>query len=175
MRVLRATTIGALMLSLAVVYGCERQTQGPNLGEQVNESLERENLDHVNVDWDRDSNVVHLRGTVNTQAERQRAEQIANNAVGTTGTVLNELTVEGRDEEMAGDLDAGIRDRLNNLVENDQTLRERNIDFDVNNGMVKITGEVRSAAEKTRVEELAQNVPGVREVANALEVRQARR
>jgi hyperosmotically inducible periplasmic protein len=175
MRALRATTVGALMLSLVVVYGCERQPEGPDLREQVNESLERENLDHVTVDWDRDNNVVHLRGSVNSPAERQRAEQIANNAVGTTGTVLNELTVEGRDDEMAGDLDAGIRDRLNNLVENDQTLRERNIDFDVNNGMVKITGEVRTAAEKSRIEELAQNVPGVREVANALEVRQAQR
>jgi hyperosmotically inducible periplasmic protein len=175
MRVLRVPALAALVLSVAVSYGCDRQPEGPDVQERVSQSLQQANMDHVDVDWDRDANVVHLKGTVATADERQRAEQIASQAVGTSGTVLNELTVEGRDDEMAGDLDSGIRDRLQNLVENDPTFRDRNIDFDVNNGMVKITGDVRSAAEKNRIGELAQNVPGVRDVANSVEVRTGER
>lgn len=174
MRILRTPTLATLVLAGFVTVGCDRQPEQVDLQDQVNQSLERENLDHVDVTWDRDANVVHLKGSVDSADERQRAEQIANTAVGTGGTVLNELTVEGRQEDLADDLDSGIRERLQNLVDNDETMRAGNIDFDVNNGMVKITGEVGSAAERERIGQLAQNVPGVKDVANSLEV-EARR
>jgi osmotically-inducible protein OsmY len=37
--------------------------------------------------------------------------------------------------------------------------------------MVTITGEVASADEKTRVEQLAKAAPGVKDVANGLEIK----
>ena len=48
----------------------------------------------------------------------------------------------------------------------------RDINFDVNNGVVTIKGQVHSDAEKQRVEELAKSAPGVKEVANGLEINQ---
>ena len=45
------------------------------------------------------------------------------------------------------------------------------MNFEVANGMVVVKGWVRSAAERTRVEELAKAAPGVKDVANALEIK----
>jgi osmotically-inducible protein OsmY len=59
------------------------------------------------------------------------------------------------------------------MIDEDPELRDRDVDFDVNEGAVKITGEVRTEAEKQRVEEMVRGVEGVTDVANALEVRPA--
>jgi osmotically-inducible protein OsmY len=58
-------------------------------------------------------------------------------------------------------------------IERDTVLKERKVNFDVNNGAVEIKGSVASVAEKTRVRELVRGVTGVKDVANALEVKPA--
>jgi osmotically-inducible protein OsmY len=50
-------------------------------------------------------------------------------------------------------------------------LKERDINFEVHNGMVAIKGEVRSADEKNRVGQMVAAAPGVKDVANGLEIR----
>ena len=45
-------------------------------------------------------------------------------------------------------------------MDHDQVLRDRDIDFDVNNGVVTVKGEVRTAAEKTKVSEIVKAAPG---------------
>ena len=52
-------------------------------------------LESVTFDWDRDVRIGHLKGTVDSPTDRQRAEDVVQAAVGTTGRVLNELTVKG--------------------------------------------------------------------------------
>jgi osmotically-inducible protein OsmY len=125
----------------------------------------------VRIEVDDDANIVHLQGTVDTMADRTRAQEVASAAVGTTGRVLNELTVKGLNEETADDLDDDIQSTLNRTVDRDPVLKERDIDFEVANGMVTIKGEVASAEEKTRVEQLAKAAPGVKDVANGLEIK----
>jgi osmotically-inducible protein OsmY len=125
----------------------------------------------VAVDYDTDAHVVHLKGAVDTSAERQRAEEIAVSAVGTAGTVLNELTVKGMNDDTAGDLDGQIEDRLEEMVSNDQVLRDRNVDFDVNNGVVTVKGDVRTSSEKAKVDQFVKAAPGVKDFANELEVK----
>ena len=39
--------------------------------------VKAERIDDVNVDYDRDARIVHLRGTVDSAAEKQRAERVA--------------------------------------------------------------------------------------------------
>jgi osmotically-inducible protein OsmY len=166
-----ASAIVAL-LAMPAAYGCNRE---PDVKERVSESLEQANIKDVNVDWDNDGKIVHLKGEVASSAERQRAEQIAGAAVGTSGTVLNELTVDGMNDDTADDLDGQIRDRLADMIDRDQTLTDRDIDFDVNNGVVTVKGNVRTAAEKNRVSELVKSAPGVKDFANALEIEPANR
>src|SRR5207244_1386821 len=124
------------------------------------------NIPNVTVKVDGDVNVVHLRGNVGSMADRTRAGDVAVAAVGTTGRVLNELTVEGLNSTTAGDFDGKIQNVLDRMVDNDAVLTERDISFEVNNGMVTVKGEVRSAAEKNKVTEIAQSAPGVKDVAN---------
>ena len=56
------------------------------------------------------------------------------------------------------------------MMDNDPTLKQRDINFDVVNGMVTIKGEVRSADEKARAGEMAKVAPGVKDVANGLRI-----
>jgi osmotically-inducible protein OsmY len=147
--------------------GCNRE---PDVGQQVERSLDQANIDDVNVDWDKEGKVVHLKGEVDSAEERQRAEQVAGAAVGTSGTVLNELTVDGMNDDAADDMDGQIRDRLSEMIDRDRTLTDRDISFDVNNGVVTVKGTVRSAAEKNRVTELVKAAAGVKDLANTLEI-----
>lgn len=164
----RAFAVATLLVAAPMVTACNNQ---PDVEEQVSRSLEQNNLDNVRVEWDDEAKIAHLRGSVDSSADRQRAEEIANTAVGTSGTVLNELTVEGMNEEAADDMDGQIRDRLSEMIDNDATLKDRDIDFDVNNGVVTVKGEVRSAAEKQKVDQMVKAAPGVKDFENALEVR----
>jgi osmotically-inducible protein OsmY len=68
-------------------------------------------------------------------------------------------------------MDGQIRDRLSEMIDNHATLKDRNIDFDVNNGVVTVTGDVRTAAEKQQVDELVKAAPGVKDFANSLEIK----
>ena len=56
-------------------------------------------------------------------------------------------------------------------VENDPALTEYDINFNVNNGAVEIEGAVGTAAEKERITEMVKTMPGVRDVANGLEIK----
>jgi osmotically-inducible protein OsmY len=165
--VMRALAVTMVAAALPIAAACDRQ---PDVKDQVVQRLEAANLSHVDVDWDNDARIAHLKGQVNSPDERHRAEQVATEAVGTSGTVLNELTVEGLNENTADDMDGQIRDRLSEMVDRDPALKERNIDFDVNNGTVSVTGTVASEAEKQRVTELVQSAPGVTDFANRLEI-----
>jgi osmotically-inducible protein OsmY len=128
-------------------------------------------LEVVSVDWDRDARIAHLRGTVESPTDKQRAHDVAAAAVGTTGRVLNEVTLRGINDTTAGDLDSRIESNLKKMIDADSALRERDIDFDVVKGVVTVKGEVNSASEKARVTELVREAAGVKDMANALAIK----
>ena len=167
-RLIHSAAIWALLVGAPLSYACNR---APDVKEQVQSSLKQANIDDVNVDWDKKENVVHLKGTVDSTAERQRAEEVATAAVGTSGKVLNELTIEDVNESTADNLDGQVRDRLSEMVDRDPTLKDRDINFDVNNGVVTVKGTVRTATEKKRVDQLVKAAPGVKDFANGLEIK----
>ncbi|HXE79179.1 MAG TPA: BON domain-containing protein [Vicinamibacterales bacterium] len=158
--------LGLVVVAAIPAAACNRE---PDVQEQVEKSLEAANLGHVDVRWDEDARIAHLTGQVESPDQRQRAEEIANAAVGTSGTVLNELTVEGMDDTV-GDMDDEIRNRITELLQRDPSLRDRSIEVDVNNGAVAVTGTVADEAEKERVTKLVQSAPGVTDFANRLEI-----
>src|SRR5262245_1248644 len=168
MRVQSMTTVfAALALAVTVSSACNRPIDPSN---KVSDALKQANIDDVRANYDSDSKVVHLNGNVQTTAARDRAGEVAERAVGTSGKVLNEVTVENVDKNSANDNDGQIRSQLNDMVDRDPQLTDRSINFDVNNGAVEIKGTVASAAEKTKVTEMARSVTGVRDVANGLTV-----
>jgi osmotically-inducible protein OsmY len=163
----RLSGVLALGVALVMIGACNR---GPDPKDRVERDLKQANIEHVNVDYDRDGRVVHLKGAVDSSAEKQRADQIAHEAVGTSGKVANELTVKGVDDRTADDMDGAIRKELNAKVDNDQALEGRHVNFDVNNGVVTIKGEVRTPAEKDQVGQMARSTANVKEVVNSLEL-----
>jgi osmotically-inducible protein OsmY len=154
-------------MAACISSGCHR---GPDTRNNVRQALDHANMQQVQVKVDDDANIVHLQGTVVSLTDRTRAQQVADAVVGTTGRVLNEVTVKGLNDQNAGDLDRAIRKTLDKMVDDDPTLKQRDVNFEVANGMVAITGEVRSADEKNRVGDLAKAAPGVKDVANGLQI-----
>src|SRR5262245_20013130 len=106
----------ALVFTAALSVAGVCTTNGPDPSDQVSRALKNANLDDVKVDWDKDARVAHLKGTVDQPTDKQRAEQVATRAVGTSGRVLNEVTVKGADEKIADDMDGGIRAHLKDTV-----------------------------------------------------------
>ena len=64
--------------------------------------------------------------------------------------------------------DKAIRRELNLAISRDPDLKRRRIRFIVANGDVSVNGTVESEAERTKINGLAMNVPGVKSIANAL-------
>jgi osmotically-inducible protein OsmY len=158
-----------VLVTAAFVSACAQNE--PNTGERVEQALKDANLEDVNVDWDRDANVVHLKGKVDDPNQKQRADEIANQIVGTSGKVLNELEVEGMSGEVPADnRDDAIKEMIDAKLEEDPALKERNINVDVNNGVVTLTGEVNSQAEKTKLGAVVKEVEGVKDFANEVKV-----
>jgi osmotically-inducible protein OsmY len=95
---------------------------------------------------------------------------VADAVVGTSGRVLNELSVKGVNDKTASDLDGDIHKDLDRIIDDDPVLKQRDINFDVANGMVAIKGTVRSADEKNRVGDMTKAAPGVKDIANGLQI-----
>ena len=163
-------------LSLGMVLACAigaaaACSSGPDPSASTEKALKDANLTDVKVDWDKDARIAHLKGSVDTPTDRQRAEDVATAAVGTTGKVLNEVTIKGVNDKTANDMDGEIKSTVKKMINDDSTLRDRDISVDVNNGAVTVKGEVRSAAEKNRVSQLVRAAPGVKDMVNAVEIK----
>jgi len=156
--------MGLLVASVA----CARNE--PNYENLANEALDRANLSAVDADYSTSDKVVHVTGTVNSEADRQRAGDVVQRAVNKGAQVANEVTVAGGDEKVADDFDDAIETRLKNRVDLEGGLKHQDITFDANNGVVTISGRVATAADKARVDKMAHEESGVREVVNSLEV-----
>jgi osmotically-inducible protein OsmY len=164
----RVATAICLTVALAAASAC---ASGPNPTDNVTKALRAANFNEVTVDWDRGARIAHLKGTVDRSADRQRAEEVANAAIGQDGRVLNEITIKGLNEKTAGNLDGQIKDQLKEMAKSDPILRDRDLTFEVNNGVVTVKGDVQTADEKTKVGELVRAAPGVKDMANAVEIK----
>lgn len=167
-RISRWATI-ALLGAVPLVGACGERADAPDYGEQVNENLQSANLDDVQADWRENEQILRLSGEVERETDRQRAQELAQQVVGTAGRVVNEVRVEGIE---TGEMDGQIEDRLGRMFE-DRTEWDfdgRGVSFDSEAGVVTITGTVESQGVKDRIGEQARNTEGVRDVVNGLEV-----
>ena len=158
-----------VLTSAMFVAGCgDRNT--PDYQARVNDDLKAAKLDDVRADWKRDENTLHLRGEVERTADKARAEALAKQVVGTSGRVVNEVTVEGTN---ADGVDDEIEARLDRSFKEDDEWDKDKLDltFDAKAGVVTITGDAPSQAVKTRVEQKVRSVEGVKDVVNNLEVK----
>ena len=160
-----ALTIGCLM-------GCS-SPKSPDVEGPIRQSLNQAGLSDVSVSQDRDKGVVTLGGHVADDSAKAQAETIArSNAAGQV--VANEISVtpagnESEAKAVNSDLDDGIKKNLDAaLIQNNL---HKSVKYDVKNGVVTLSGDVRSEARRNSAAAIASGVPNVQQVVNELQVK----
>ncbi len=129
----------------------------------------------INVDTN--DGVVTLQGRVPSQETRRIAEEIARDTSGVT-QVTNQLTVDSSakpNPEVArlgtrvSDLE--LRTHLEDLFENEQSLKDDKIKTEVRDGVVTLEGDVDSTEERQAAESRAWHIGDVKDVRNNLKVK----
>jgi hyperosmotically inducible periplasmic protein len=159
----------AAAIAVLPLAACGERADQPNYASQVNDRLSEANIDDVRANWENDERALRLTGEVESAADKARAEELAQQVVGTSGRVVNEVKIEGSNIE---EVDNRVEEQLGRMFE-DRTEWDfdgRGVSFDSNAGVVTITGNVESEAIKTRIGQRAAQVQGVRDVVNNLEV-----
>jgi osmotically-inducible protein OsmY len=195
-----------LMAAVVVQIGCTRESDRAEAGpeavltdDQLEQRIEAQfqadpalRPADLSIDADAEKGMVTLSGKVESEALRDRAQQIARDAHPNI-TVSNHIDVEPRElsraeytEEHAreqrakaegwgdkiGDSidDAWIHTKLATKLVADADTPGRKINIDVNNNAVTLRGTVRTMEEKAEAERLAKETDGVKSVSNQLRV-----
>jgi hyperosmotically inducible periplasmic protein len=122
-----------------------------------------------NIDVDTTDGVVTLRGRVEDPEAKTEAERMARNTDGVRG-VRN--LIEVGDGPSGGERvdDAALVAAVEGKLTADDDVSAANIDVDVQDGVVTLSGTVRSAEARAEAERLAKSVEGVRSVRNELKI-----
>jgi osmotically-inducible protein OsmY len=172
---LKVFWLGFLALTvIGLLVGCQQTaTQSPDVSGSIRKSLDQAGLKDVSVSQDRDKGVVTLGGHVAADADKSQAESIAK-AIAAGQVVANQIAVtppggESAARAMNSDLDIGIEKNLDAaLIQNGL---DKNVKYDVKNGVVTLTGEVSSHSVRAQAEQIASSVPNVRQVVDELQSR----
>jgi osmotically-inducible protein OsmY len=162
----------ALLASAPLMTACTER--GTDYQGRVNESLKTAELDEVKADWKADEKQLVLSGEVERAADKARAEELAKQVVGTSGRVVNEVKV-GTEPQI--DARENADDRLEeHLTKSFKEAKEWDMDkldlnFNVEAGVVTITGDAPSQAVKNRVTAAVKKMEGVKDVVNNLEIK----
>jgi hyperosmotically inducible periplasmic protein len=175
---MRTNSVKGAMVALlfGALAGCSANSKAPDVAGQIRNSLDQAGLKDVSVSQDRDKGVVTLTGNTRSGSDKAQAESIAK-SIATGEVVADEIAVrapgdEGIAKSAQADIDKGIDKNFHAaLVEHRLSHR---VSYDVKNGVITLKGHVNSQKGRQDVENLATNVPNVRQVVNELEVRNQR-
>lgn len=165
-----------MLLALVLGIACSQQKANtPDPKDNVVNQLKANNLGDVNVDVDRDKQVVTLKGDVKTDQDKANAEQIAKSAA--PGFVVsNEIGV--RPDGEAGDTMSKVDKNTDDAIENHMKAAiaankwdNQHIRFDAKNGVLTLKGDVDTMGQRQEVEKTAAAIPGVQQVVNELQVK----
>lgn len=134
----------------------------------------------LDIDANTSNGTVTLTGTAGNAAERQTAERIALNTQGVRGV---ENRIEIKPEASPSDrpakllsqgldqiTDGWITTRVIASLRFDSAIKDSDIDVNTSDGVVSLTGQVRSAQQKELAGSKARSIYGVTKVNNELEV-----
>ncbi len=182
-KLFNSIAVAALLGAAPLMTACADRTgdTATDVQARVNDNLKTANLDDVKADWKADEKALHLSGEVESAADKARAEELAQQVVGTSGRVVNEVTVEatgtsGAPAPGTDAMDNQIEQQLDRVFKEDDEWDMDGLDltFDANAGVVTITGDAPTQAAKDKVGERVRAVSGVKDVVNNLEVKTPR-
>lgn len=168
----------SVLLALAVAAGlaCSQRTKEPDVRQNIRQALDQAGLNEISVSQDRDRGVVTLTGNVANEDDKSRADSIAKSIAGTQ-VVSDQIGIrpagdESNAKKVDSELDSGIDKNLEAMLV--QHRLDKEVRYDVNNGVVTLKGDVASPGQRTSAEKLAKQVPNVKQVVNELEVKHGR-
>src|SRR5215472_7184710 len=163
----------AVLAGMLAVAGCH-SAQHADEKDAVTNSLKTNSLGEVSVSQDRDKGVMKLSGDVATDAQKDQAGTLAQQAA-PDYQIANEIGVRPAAESQAGAvasaLDNGIEDNFKAMIKEHKALDDQSIHGSSKNGTLEVKGSVKTEAQKKEVETLAKKVPHVDQVVNELEVK----
>lgn len=127
-------------------------------------------INPFNIDVDVIDGVVTLRGEVTDPSAREEAEKLARDTPGVQ-RVINDIEIGGSRTGGERMSDAWISTKVKSKLTADPQLNSLNIDVDVREGVVILSGKVKDQANRRHAEELAADTEGVVSVKNELTIR----
>jgi len=157
------------------IVGCST-AKVADVSDPLKTSLKQQGYTDVSVKDDTEKGVVTLSGNVTSDQQKMGAETLAKSLAGTQ-VVANEIVVlppggESTAKNVNSDLDKGIENNLSAALL--QNALNKDVDFSVSSGVVKLKGEVDSQAARKKVQDIAAAVPNVQQVVNELQVKNQR-
>ena len=139
-------------------------------------------LNNLAIDTNVENGKVQLSGTVRSEIDRDLAAEIAKSLDGVE-SVDNDLEVRDEvEEKQLAEADQGFLQKVKDATTTAQVktrlignenVSASDIDVDTDNSIVRLSGAVRSDAERQLAELIARNTAGVRSVENELEIRRS--
>lgn len=159
-----------MLASASLMTGCQTmsQTEDARISAAIKGQLAEEHFDLGRIGVDTGNGQVYLSGVVPSSDQKARVEQIARTTLSTSsvvnGSVINRLQVEPVVS------DATITSSVNGLLMTDRMINASQIGVQTRQGIVSLNGVVPSPDQRQRAELLTQEVKGVRQVVNNLQV-----
>ena len=162
-----------LSIGIAALVGCSSAPKSPDVATNIHRSIEQAGIRNVSVEQDRTKGVVTLGGKVAAEADKARADAIAQSlAQGQVVANQIEITPQGQEhvaKQVDEKLDKAIASNLDaTLIQNgwDKAIRHSE-----KNGVVTLSGDVDSQQLRAAVERTAASIPNVQQVVNTLQVK----
>jgi hyperosmotically inducible protein len=174
MKLVKSCSFALAVLLAATLVGCSSSaTKSPDVADSIRKSLDGANLKDVSVSQDREKGVVTLSGHVAADADKGQAESIAKSLAGAQ-VVANQIAVvppgaSSEAKKVNSDLDEGIEKNVDAALI--QNKLNKGVKYSVKNGVVTLSGEVRSEALRAQAQNVAAAVPNVQQVVNELQVK----
>jgi len=174
-----------LIMCLALGFalsGCVTSEKSRTAGEFVDDTsiatrtkaalLADDGTHGLDIDVEVDRNEVQLNGFVDSQAQINRAGELARAITGVT-SVKNNLKVSDGGHRMTGEYidDKTLQASVKAALANDPVVQAIQVDVSVNRGQVSLGGFVDSAAQRDAAAAATNRVAGVTNIVNNLEVR----
>jgi hyperosmotically inducible protein len=174
----RWNTYLAIGLTVAMMIACAETDAGVTTAVKTRLAGD-DTVKAYQIDVDTRDKVVTLSGSVNTVAEKTQAVAVARGTDGVANVVDN-ITVKGTAEgamPRPADMpvadtvrDAAVTTAVKTKLLADPKISGLKIDVDTKDGMVTLTGTVRSQAEKDEAVRLARQTENVRSVTDQITV-----
>jgi hyperosmotically inducible protein len=176
----RCAEILALVVVACLALGACGQRNGDDVAARVKDRIHGDDLTRtVNIEVSHHDGVVTLTGNVDTPDQKEQALALARTTEGVHDVVDRIATRTGSGQGDAPDVDrtageavddASVTRHVKARLLDDEIVRGLHIDVDTKQGVVYLTGTVRSEQERDRALELARSAPGVRDVQANLKI-----